>query len=392
MSYVGVIAAGGSSRRTGLGAYTTKAALPLAGKTLLAHNLDFLRRSGVDRAFVVCRADHARLLGSLLSDEDRRMAAFAILPPEGAAGWAGTVERAMAFVDDADEIVLLPCDNYQTAERAEWLDGEHHDMLFTYTQAVDGGGTDGPVFGCSDVRVWSEQSGKGFAGDIFTGYIVARGGPLRTALRTVEPSVRGEKEMTSVLAALTRQGPWRPVLYGGEYVDVVDLDALARLDASLRHNMLVEAELTASGIRYKPAQIGAGVLLHDRAGRVLLTERQDDLGWVMPGGLVDKGEVYVHAAARELREEIGVEVDKIDLRLLGVYPTIGKHGGPACSVIFHALGDPSPLHVDAREVRDARWFDCEGAARITVPFALRGAIEDWFSGRELDVRPVRVVR
>ncbi|MCF2131041.1 NUDIX hydrolase [Strepomyces sp. STD 3.1] len=59
-----------------------------------------------------------------------------------------------------------------------------------------------------------------------------------------------------------------------------------------------------------------------RGGEVLLIER----GWppytghlALPGGYIDPGETSRTAAARELREETGVDVAEEDLVLIGVY-------------------------------------------------------------------------
>jgi 8-oxo-dGTP diphosphatase len=58
--------------------------------------------------------------------------------------------------------------------------------------------------------------------------------------------------------------------------------------------------------------IVAGLLVDD-AGRVLVTQRRADqplpLQWEFPGGKVELGEPPVAALARELREELGVDVE-----------------------------------------------------------------------------------
>lgn len=55
----------------------------------------------------------------------------------------------------------------------------------------------------------------------------------------------------------------------------------------------------------------AGCVLLDPYGRILLLHRQrDDIGqWELPGGKVSQGETPVVAAIREIKEELGVDVD-----------------------------------------------------------------------------------
>jgi ADP-ribose pyrophosphatase YjhB (NUDIX family) len=62
------------------------------------------------------------------------------------------------------------------------------------------------------------------------------------------------------------------------------------------------------GGRYRRAE-GAHVLARDRAGRILVV-RATYLGpgWTLPGGHVERHEAPHHAAARETREETGLEV------------------------------------------------------------------------------------
>ncbi|WP_028921508.1 NUDIX domain-containing protein [Pseudonocardia acaciae] len=54
-------------------------------------------------------------------------------------------------------------------------------------------------------------------------------------------------------------------------------------------------------------QMGAGLLFRDRAGRVLLVEPSYKPNWEIPGGAVEADEAPWAAAARELREELGLE-------------------------------------------------------------------------------------
>jgi ADP-ribose pyrophosphatase YjhB (NUDIX family) len=56
----------------------------------------------------------------------------------------------------------------------------------------------------------------------------------------------------------------------------------------------------------------AGAVVRDPAGRVLLVQRANEPGrglWALPGGRLEPGEDGRAAAAREVREETGLEVD-----------------------------------------------------------------------------------
>ena len=63
--------------------------------------------------------------------------------------------------------------------------------------------------------------------------------------------------------------------------------------------------------------VGCGVLIENSDGKVLLQKRSDTGEWCVPGGALEPGETYIEAAAREVREEVGIEVS--DLKLFGLY-------------------------------------------------------------------------
>jgi 8-oxo-dGTP pyrophosphatase MutT (NUDIX family) len=74
----------------------------------------------------------------------------------------------------------------------------------------------------------------------------------------------------------------------------------------------------------------AAIVIKDELGRVLFGLHSDKQIWVVPGGLVEPGELPADAAVRETYEETGLEVEVTGL--LGVF------GGPDL-VIHYPNGD-----------------------------------------------------
>lgn len=113
-----------------------------------------------------------------------------------------------------------------------------------------------------------------------------------------------------------------------------------------------------------------GGLVYDTRGRLLLVLRAHEPArgtWSIPGGKVEPGEDAAAAVARELREEIGLEV--MPGRLAGVVRRAAPGGGIfviedyVCEVTGGALrpGD---------DADDARWFSADDlAASDPVTFA-----------------------
>jgi len=100
--------------------------------------------------------------------------------------------------------------------------------------------------------------------------------------------------------------------------------------------------------------------------------------WTLPGGGVAAGERPSHAAARELLEECGLDVEADQLRPAGWFPRPyfrGRQEKPGELVILFAAQLPMPLplpRVNWPETVDARWVAADFSALAEVPAAGTG--------------------
>jgi ADP-ribose pyrophosphatase YjhB (NUDIX family) len=75
---------------------------------------------------------------------------------------------------------------------------------------------------------------------------------------------------------------------------------------------------TVTGIIFRHPVTGTSLIPVLSSGEIVLVRRRDTGLWSLPGGMVDWGESIPQTVARELREETGLELVKIQ-RLVGIY-------------------------------------------------------------------------
>jgi putative (di)nucleoside polyphosphate hydrolase len=92
----------------------------------------------------------------------------------------------------------------------------------------------------------------------------------------------------------------------------------------------------------KAKSISCGVIVTD-GERLLLGHATRSPRWDIPKGVADPGESVVAAAARELREETGLEVSEEELKPLGVFPYLSGKDLALFVWMPPAMPDPEAL-------------------------------------------------
>ena len=121
---------------------------------------------------------------------------------------------------------------------------------------------------------------------------------------------------------------------------------------------------------------GVSVLVLNKKGEVLVTQRQDLLIWVFPGGGIERGESLEQAAKREVEEETGIKI-KIK-RLVAVY-IVDNFLWKSINFFFLATVIGGSLKRQKGEVLALRWVKEESLGKI-LPKRHYQRFLDAFSG------------
>jgi 8-oxo-dGTP diphosphatase len=123
-------------------------------------------------------------------------------------------------------------------------------------------------------------------------------------------------------------------------------------------------------------------IIVDDAGRVLLHRAKDDGRWYIIGGAMDPGEEPADALVREVREEVGIDVEP--QRITGVYasPLVTYPNGHqvryvGITFLCRPVGDAEPRVSDDESI-EIGWFPPDALPelrpdqRVRIEHALNG--------------------
>jgi ADP-ribose pyrophosphatase YjhB (NUDIX family) len=187
---------------------------------------------------------------------------------------------------------------------------------------------------------------------------------------------------TQRLRAIALTGlAFEPSLYDRErYEDLLKLAASMaataedlHTDDGLSQNLYERwrAEVGQREKGYVTPKVGVGAVVFNERDELLLIRRSTNGTWLYPTGWADVGYVPAQVAAKEVREETGLEVTP--LRLIAVYdslrreqPTIDTH---FWSLTFYCRLDGGALQPHPLEVIDLGFFARD---RLPSPLARQG--------------------
>jgi len=120
--------------------------------------------------------------------------------------------------------------------------------------------------------------------------------------------------------------------------------------------------------------LSASMLITDQDDRILLVKPNYRPDWGIPGGIVEADEAPDQCAAREIAEELGLDIPAGDLLVVDWVAAAEDRPQAIMNFIFDGgvLGDPGSIRLQVEELDDAQFLDwAEAEARMAGGMAPR---------------------
>lgn len=137
---------------------------------------------------------------------------------------------------------------------------------------------------------------------------------------------------------------------------------------------------TAIGVIFRHPITGTSIIPILPDGRIVLVQRRDNGRWSLPGGIIDWGEDILTSVRRELEEETGLQLNKIN-RLVGVYsdPARDPRFHSICVVVEASVEGEMRVH-DTLEIMNIQAFSPSEIPQGQLSHDHDRQIQDYFNG------------
>lgn len=133
--------------------------------------------------------------------------------------------------------------------------------------------------------------------------------------------------------------------------------------------------------------VGAGVLIVNEQGGLLLQRRTDNGLWGIPGGSLEINETTEEAARREVREETGLTVGEMTLfgvfsggELFYVYPNGDQTA--IVSIIYQTSDVEGEMRIDGDESLELRYFSVSELSTLELSPPNKAILKQFLTSQE----------
>lgn len=145
--------------------------------------------------------------------------------------------------------------------------------------------------------------------------------------------------------------------------------------------------------------VSTAVLIEDDEGRLLFVQQADEskgFAWGPPAGGLESHEDPIMCAKREVREEIGIEVEITSL--VGIYTADRGDSASGLAFVFKGRIKEGEFRLAKGEIMDCRFFTSKEIRELATKGELYkpeynlSSLRDWESGCSFPIEAIRSVK
>lgn len=141
---------------------------------------------------------------------------------------------------------------------------------------------------------------------------------------------------------------------------------------------------TSSPQRYPEPTVGA-LIINDSGDILLVQSYKWNNFWSVPGGHIELGERAEEAVKREVKEEVGLDVEPIKMLMVqqAVYPKNFMAPKHFIFMDFLCRTKSSEVKLDNREIQESKWVTPEEALQEKLEEFTRNLVEKYLSEKKV---------